>query len=452
MGIDNEKSLSAEAELRYRAEVRLNAQAQAQEARPSRTEKATQRLVHELGVHQIELEMQNAELRLARDAREEVETALDKYTDLYDFAPVGYFTLDREGAISAANLRGASLLGIERARLLGRRFGLFVADVARPLFAEFIGKVFASQGKESCEVTLTIEGNHPLIVLIEAMAYASVKVCRIAVIDITERRSAEEALTEKQREIEELNRSLEVRIAQAVDDLRQKDQMLILQDRMAIMGEMINNIAHQWRQPLNSLGLLIQQLPYFYDSAEFSREFLEKNTGKSMKVIQHMSQTIEDFRNFFKPDKEKVTFGVNQVIGHTLSLVEQSFHDQHIDIALQTEGDPKVNGYPNEYAQVLLNILMNARDALVGQNVKDGRISIQSFAEGFTTVVTITDNAGGIAEEIMDKLFDSYFTTKAPDIGTGIGLFMSKTIIEKNMGGKLTVHNSGSGAAFRIEV
>ena len=128
----------------------LNAQAQAQEARPSRTEKATQRPVHELGVHQIELEMQNAELRLARDAREEVETALDKYTDLYDFAPGRLLhPRSRRGQSGAANLRGASLLGIERARLLGRRFGPFVADVARPLFAEFIGKVFASQGKES---------------------------------------------------------------------------------------------------------------------------------------------------------------------------------------------------------------------------------------------------------------------------------------------------------------
>jgi PAS domain S-box-containing protein len=448
MGIDEDKSLAAAAtELRRHAEERLCAKTV--ELHPPRIEEATQRLVHELEVHQIELEMQNAELSQAKD---EVGKALEKYTSLYDFAPVGYFTLGRSGAISAVNLTGVSLLGIERARLLGRRFGLFVAAEARLLFAELLGKVFASQDKESCEVTLSTEGNHPLFVQIEAMADASGKECRIAVIDITERRRAEDALTEKRRELEELNRSLEVRIVKAVDELRQKDQMLILHDRLAIMGEMINNIAHQWRQPLNTLGLVVQQLPHYYDSGEFSREFLKENTAKAMGLIQHMSRTIDDFRNFFRSDKEAVTFGVNQVIARTRSLIEKSFENQKIGIALHPEGDPTANGYPSEYSQVLLNILMNARDALVAHNVENALISIHAFAEGGTSVVTITDNAGGIADEIMDRLFDPYFTTKGPDKGTGIGLFMSKTIIEKNMGGRLTVRNTGSGAEFRIEV
>jgi signal transduction histidine kinase len=218
------------------------------------------------------------------------------------------------------------------------------------------------------------------------------------------------------------------------------------------MGEMINNIAHQWRQPLNTLGLLIQQLPLFYDSNKFSREFLEVNTGRGMELIQNMSQTIEDFRNFFKPDKEMVTFGVNMVIRNSLALIEESLKGQKINIALNFEGDSMVNGYPNEYAQVLLNILMNARDAMIGHNGDDARILIHAFIEGGKSVVTISDNAGGIADEIIGRLFDPYFTTKGPDKGTGIGLFMSKTIIEKSMGGRLTVRNTGNGAEFRIEV
>jgi signal transduction histidine kinase len=265
-------------------------------------------------------------------------------------------------------------------------------------------------------------------------------------------KSLNDQLNSAYHDIAELNRSLEVRIVQAVDDLRRKDRMLIMQDRLAVMGEMINNIAHQWRQPLNSLGLIIQQLPLFYESGEISEEMLEDYVGNSMALIQHMSQTIEDFTNFFSSDKEKVAFSVNQVIARTLSLIEKSFKEQKIGIALQTEGDPMANGYPNEYAQVLMNILMNARDELVGHNVDDALISIHAFAEGATSVVTITDNAGGIADEIIDSLFDPYFTTKEPDNGTGIGLFMSKTIIEKNMGGRLKVRNTGSGAEFRIEV
>jgi PAS domain S-box-containing protein len=191
LGIDKDKSLPADAaELRRHAEERLQVREKA-ELHPPRTEEATQRLVHELEVHQIELEMQNAELHQARDARDVVETALDKYTDLYDFAPVGYFTLDRNGAIRALNLSGASLLGIERAKLIGRQFTRFVADEARSLFSVFLGKVFASHGKESCEVTLKKEGKHPLFAQIEAVAVASGQGCRIAIIDISVRKQLE---------------------------------------------------------------------------------------------------------------------------------------------------------------------------------------------------------------------------------------------------------------------
>jgi len=448
MGSDKDKSREIEAaELRRQAEQRLRTEMA--ELYPTRAEEETQRLVHELQVHQIELEMQNEELRRAR---EELETALEKYIDLYDFAPVGYVTLVRDGVIRAVNLAGAGLLGLERSRLIGRRFELFVTEDSRPPFTAFLGKIFAGKAKQACEVGLVKEGNRQLFVQIEALACTSEDECRAAVIDITERRRAEAALAENRRELEDLNRSLETRILQAVDELRSKDQMLILQDRRAIMGEMINNIAHQWRQPLNSLGLYIQELQLVYDSGGFSEEYLKENTREAMGLIRHMSQTIDDFRNFFSSDKEPVTFGVNQVIGHTVSLIERSLLDQRISIAVTTEGNPRVTGYPNEYAQVLLNILINARDELVGRNVDDAGISIHSFEEGGKTIVTIADNAGGIAEEIMDRLFDPNFTTKGPDKGTGVGLFMSKTIIETNMGGRLTFRNAGKGAEFRIEV
>lgn len=413
------------------------------------TDDETQRLLHELQVHQIELEIQNAELYRTRN---EVETLLEKYTDLYDFAPVGYFSLDCNGVIKTANLRGANLLNIERAKLPGRRFGLFVAPEARSLFAAFLGEIFAGPDTKSCEVALVKTGNVYSFVQIEALAEKSGQECQLAVIDITDRRNAQDELDGKRQEMEELNRTLEVRIGKAVDELREKDQMLIVQERLAIMGEMIANIAHQWRQPLNTLGLVIQQLPLFHGSAAFSREFLQKNVEQAMGLIQHMSRTIDDFRNFFRSDKEADNFDVNEVVRQTLSIVEKSFMDQQIQIAFQAEGAPIAYGYPNEYSQVLLNILLNARDALVSKGGYDARIFLSAFTKGNKTVVTISDNAGGIAEEIIGRLFEPFFTTKGPDKGTGIGLFMSKTIIEKNMGGTLTVRNTGTGAEFRIEV
>ncbi len=448
MGTDKDKSqLTQAAELRWQAEERLHEKSS--ELHLPRNEETLKRLVHELEVHRIELEMQNAELRQARD---ELETALEKYTDLYDFAPVGYFTLDGGEIIRSVNLTGAALLGIERSRLIGGSFGEFVAQEARPAFTAFLGKLFGSRDKETCEVVLKKEGMRTRHVQIEALAGKSGDECRIAVIDITERRRAEEALDEKRRELDEINRTLETRIVQAVDELLQKERMLIAQGRLAVMGEMINNIAHQWRQPLNALGLVIQQVQFSYGSAAFSREFLEENASKCMELILHMSRTIDDFRNFFRPDKIMTTFHVNQVISQMVSLIEESFKAKRISIAFHAEGDPMITGYPNEYAQVLLNILMNARDAVVERNVRNPRISVRSFLDGDKPVVTISDNAGGIAGDILDKIFDPYFTTKGQDKGTGIGLFMSKTIIEKNMGGRLTARNTGDGAEFRIEV
>ena len=274
----------------------------------------------------------------------------------------------------------------------------------------------------------------------------------LAMEDITERRRAEDALAEKRQELENLNAYLEERVVNAVIELRQKDQILLLEYRQAVLGQLISNIAHQWRQPLNNLGLVIQQVPMYYQSGEFSMEFLQENTAKGMKLIQNMSRTIDEFRNFFRTDEEVMAFSVNQVITRTLSLIEESFKSYAIDITLHPEGEPLANGSPNEYSQALLNILMNARDALVERKVADPHIHLHIFAEEDKAIVTITDNAGGIADEILGRLFDPYFSTKGPDKGMGIGLFMSKTIIEKNMGGSLKVYNTESGAEFRIEV
>lgn len=190
------KPLSTTDQIRCQAEARLRAK---REARPSQVNLAeARRLLHELEVHQIELEMQNAELSQTRD---ELEKALANYTDLYDFAPVGYFTLDHKGVVNAVNLAGATILGVERSQLIGRRYGQFVEPPDRPVFTAFLDTVFTSQGKEACEVTLRAEKNSSIFVHIEATSCASGKTCRIAVIDINNRKQAEEEI---QRYIEEL--------------------------------------------------------------------------------------------------------------------------------------------------------------------------------------------------------------------------------------------------------
>jgi len=263
--------------------------------------------------------------------------------------------------------------------------------------------------------------------------------------DITARKQAED-------DLKKLNDDLENMVTQRTAELREKDQMLMMQSRQAAMGEMIGNISHQWRQPLNILGMQLQQLQLFYDLGQFNEELLGKNVARSMEIIKHMSKTIDDFRNYFKPDKEKTEFNVHESIKTSLSLLEGSLKNPLIDVAVVANDDPTIYGFPNEFAQVILNIMNNARDVFIERNVSGSKVHIEIFSESKNAVVTIADNAGGIPEDIINKVFDPYFTTKGPQQGTGVGLFMSKAIIEKNMGGRLTVRNIADGAEFRIEV
>ena len=178
------------AELRRQAEAKLS-ERKKKAVLPPATESDTRRLVHELEVHQIELEMQNDELIRARA---EVETLLSQYTDLYDFAPVGYFTLSRDGAIHQVNLAGASLMGMDRGALIKRRFGVFVSAQSRTTFNAFLEKVFGGQQKEFCEIALQKDGTDPLWVRIEATCIEDGQECRVVMSDITDRKNAEEAL------------------------------------------------------------------------------------------------------------------------------------------------------------------------------------------------------------------------------------------------------------------
>lgn len=270
--------------------------------------------------------------------------------------------------------------------------------------------------------------------------------------EIAERHIAEEQLAVKQLQLEALNQSLETRIAQAVDELRQKDDTLIQQGRLAAMGEMINNIAHQWRQPLNNLGLLIQNVELMEESGELTRESLHADVKDAMEMIMFMSHTIDDFRYFFRQDKNSTMILVKKQVATSLDFVAAMLKDNSISWSLVGEDDVTAVGYPNEFSQVLLNILNNARDALLERPVQRPCISVRVFNDKGRAVVTVADNAGGIAPEVLPKVFDPYFTTKEPGKGTGIGLYMSKVIIEKHMNGRLTVRNTDVGAEFRIEI
>jgi PAS domain S-box-containing protein len=260
-------------------------------------------------------------------------------------------------------------------------------------------------------------------------------------LDITERKKLEESLKLYSENLEGL-------VKERTDELLQKDRLLMHQSRLAAMGEMINAIAHQWRQPLNVLGLHIQSLPK--TCAMQPEANLETLATECMKLIRHMSATVDEFRDFFRPDSAKSAFDVSASVRKAVELVASGFLRSNIVIETDLRSDATVYGYPNQFAQAVLCILQNARDALLQHEVHEGHIVITSEAAGDRVMVTIEDNAGGVPEEIKDKIFDSYFTTKG-EAGTGIGLYITKMIVE-SMGGTIFVENGESGARFIIEI
>jgi PAS domain S-box-containing protein len=272
------------------------------------------------------------------------------------------------------------------------------------------------------------------------------------IIDITDRKLFEEKMERQKKLLEELNDTLEKRVGEEVAKNREKDIMLIQQNRQAALGEMLDHIAHQWKQPLNSISLIIQDLGETASDGELTDELVEETVCKTMALLDHMGQTIDIFRDFYRPDKEKKVFSIKDSIDQALTFIAPAFRFHSVVVELDVDPGLTAFGYPKEYAQVLLNILANARDAFRARRTEKPRVTIRAFAEDSKTIVTITDNAGGIQKAIMGKIFDFYFTTHESSGGTGIGLYMSKNIIEKNMGGTLSAVNTEGGAQFRIAV
>ncbi len=272
------------------------------------------------------------------------------------------------------------------------------------------------------------------------------------VTDISALKQVEDQLRQKKQQLEDLNRTLEMRVREEVEKNRQKDILMIQQNRQAALGEALDHIAHQWKQPLNALSLITGSMQEGLSAGVLTDECLQENTKTILGLVDHMAQTINVFRDFYRPDKERTEFIIKEAIDRTLSFMTPALRFDAIEIDF--DGDPQLSaiGYPKEYAQVLLNILSNAREAFKERNVEKPRVQIAAAAENGKAIVTVTDNAGGIPEASIDRIFNLYFTTRESRGGTGIGLYLSKNIIETNMGGKLNVKNTECGAQFRIEL
>ena len=250
----------------------------------------------------------------------------------------------------------------------------------------------------------------------------------------------EDAVNEKTKELQELNEYLEFKIKKEVANSRKKDLIMFQQSKLASLGEMLGNIAHQWRQPLGSLMMIIQSFQTKMLLGKLSEDFVEQKVNDAVLLAENMSNTLEDFQNFFKPNKDKAHFSLEDCVKHSIELSKYILEKEQVTLKLIVVKDLKIHGFYNELSHVILNTISNSKDALkakVGDKII--KIVIKEFKG--KARISVYDNGGGIKEDIIPHIFEPYYTTKYKSAGTGIGLYMSKQIIEKHMQGFIKCKN-----------
>lgn len=394
------------AALRRRAEERLRAMAGP--VGGSRTEADTQRLLHELQVHQVELELQNEELRQARD---ELEASLERYTALYDFAPVGYVSLDRTGTIRHANLTGATLLGSERARVVGTPFSRFLSPDTRPAFQAVLGTVLAGDGKGACEVSLLTPAGPPRFVRIQATVAEGGEECRAVLVDVTDRKRLEEER--------------------------------LLRTKLEATGVLAAGIAHDFN---NLLMVILASLELLEEPGEDPA----RHRAAAIQAALEARGLTQQFLTFAKGGRPvRKVLALAGVLQDAVTLALRGA-PVACDFALPDDLW-SVEGDATQLGRVVQNLVLNAREAMPS----GGRIAIraENVAEPAPAVrVTIVDSGRGIPADILPRVFDPYFSTKARGAqrGTGLGLTVCRAIVEQH-GGTLTVESAvGVGTTAQI--
>lgn len=308
-------------------------------------------------------------------------------------------------------------------------------------------------GSVSVELTMTMVGWNSGIYLstgyflIPLLSFVFMVSLLMFFIDYQQKKRFMDEIIQSNRQKEHLRSELD----RSESEIEYQKAMLFQQSKLAAMGEMIDNIAHQWRQPLNILGMIVQDIEYAYKSGKMDRGYAQKTVLESMEQIEFMSQTIDDFRNFVKPNQTNAPFELNQSIREALQLLGGMLETNRIETTVQyTDKEINIYGLSSEFKQVIINLLNNAKDALIENCIANPWIRIRIESDEHYTRINVSDNGGGIALEVIDRIFEPYFTTKEEGKGSGIGLYMSYAIIRTKMGGTIDVKNMDGGSLFTI--
>lgn len=282
--------------------------------------------------------------------------------------------------------------------------------------------------------------------------------------EISERKKIEKLLMQQKEALQVLNETLENRVQIETENRRKSERLMHEQSKLAAMGQMMRAVSHQWRQPLNSLGILVQDMLDEYDHAGMSREYLADNVDKCLKLVMHMSSTIDDFASMVRSEAGRDGFDVISAVKEVIALVDKHYNSFGIffDLSIPDECTPDmsdgipVRGDSGMFKQVLMNVLANSKDAVLDRlecgKAEKGSIKIDIRCLKDHVTVDIEDNGGGMSESVLERVFEPYFTTKPQGKGTGLGMYISRLVIQDQMSGDLSASNGASGAVFTIKL
>ncbi|MEZ4693961.1 MAG: ABC transporter substrate-binding protein [Aliarcobacter sp.] len=391
------------------------------------------------------------EIKKKEIIQKKLKESEEKFRTLFDIAPVLLDAFDKNGKVVLWNKECEKVFGysLEEIKKEENPLSLFYPDplIQREVFDDFNCK---DENIYKEWTPLTKDGRKLII------KWANIKLPNNEILhigfDITQERTNEILLYQSKQELEKLNNSLEEKIKDEIQKNTKQQLLLMQQSKLAQMGEMIENIAHQWRQPLAQVNSSVLLIDVELKKNRFQNEIIENKLIEIESLTSYMSKTIDDFKNFFDPNKKKSIFKVEESIIKARNILKGRIKESHINLIINIEEELKIYSYLEELQQVILIILNNAIDAIILNKVLNPKILIDAYSKDSEIMIFIEDNALGIESEIIDKIFEPYFTTKQKSRGTGLGLYISKMIIEDGLNGSLDVENKKNGACFKIKI
>ena len=389
--------------------------------------------------------------------QEKLELSEEKHRVLFDIAPVLLDAFDENGKVILWNKECEKVFGWTLNELQEHKkpISLFYDD------ENIQNQVLEDLTKESKEYKVWFpkrkDGKNLVV------KWANIRLPNGELIhmgyDITEQKENEKLLEQNtltlefaKNELEILNNSLEKRIKSEIEKSTKQQALIMEQSKLVQMGEMIQNIAHQWRQPLSQINSTLMLLDVYLNKKNCMNDVVEEKISEIEELTSYLSHTIDDFQNFFKPNKHKTLFKISDALHKSLNIVKGQIDFHKIEIVDNINKDLEINGQKEELQQVLLVLINNAIDALVLNKISNPKIVFGNILENNILTIIVEDNALGIKEENLKRIFEPYFTTKYKSKGTGVGLYIAKMILQNSLYGDLSVENINDGARFKIKL